>query len=205
MLVVESPHCAWESLFSLTQLLSEILTTELLFHECLQCYVCFLCLTFHLPPPLRKLRRDYPSQILINLSLALLGLNLVFLVDSWLSSWGLYGLCVAVAYTLHYFLLASFTWMGLEAVNMYLALVKVFNVYVPSYMLKFCALGWGESCLRLSDFQAKTVSVKHLPTLNCPSRDPSGDLHPGAHCEQRGLWQSALHRCSAQLKATGQL
>lgn len=100
------------------------------------------------PPPfcvrLRKLRRDYPSQILINLSLALLGLNLVFLVNSWLSSWGLYGLCVAVASTMHYFLLASFTLMGLEAVNMYFALVKVFNVYVPSYILKFCALGWGE-------------------------------------------------------------
>uniref|UniRef100_A0A3Q3E7V8 Adhesion G protein-coupled receptor G4b n=1 Tax=Labrus bergylta TaxID=56723 RepID=A0A3Q3E7V8_9LABR len=89
-----------------------------------------------------KLRRDYPSQILINLSLALLGLNLMFLVNSWLSSWGLYGLCVAAASTLHYFLLASFTWMGLEAVNMYFALVKVFNVYVPSYILKFCVLGW---------------------------------------------------------------
>ncbi|XP_042287315.1 adhesion G-protein coupled receptor G2-like [Thunnus maccoyii] len=26
---------------------------------------------------------------------------------------------------------------------MYFALVKVFNVYVPSYILKFCVLGWG--------------------------------------------------------------
>ncbi|KAG7220093.1 hypothetical protein INR49_008987 [Caranx melampygus] len=56
---------------------------------------------------------------------------------------GLYTLCVAAASTLHYFLLTSFTWMGLEAVNMYFALVKVFNVYVPSYILKFCAVGWG--------------------------------------------------------------
>lgn len=101
---------------------------------------------------LRKLRRDYPSKILINLSLALLGLNLAFLVNSWMSSLGLYGLCVAAACTLHYFLLASFTWMGLEAINMYFALVKVFNVYVPSYILKFCALGWGESCVGLTDF-----------------------------------------------------
>ncbi|XP_044077831.1 adhesion G-protein coupled receptor G4 isoform X2 [Siniperca chuatsi] len=103
----------------------------------------FLGITVLTYTAFEKLRRDYPSQILINLSLALLGLNLVFLVNSWLSSWGLYGLCVAVASTLHYFLLASFTWMGLEAVNMYFALVKVFNVYVPSYILKFCALGWG--------------------------------------------------------------
>uniref|UniRef100_UPI0037E99C34 adhesion G-protein coupled receptor G6 n=1 Tax=Semicossyphus pulcher TaxID=241346 RepID=UPI0037E99C34 len=103
----------------------------------------FLGITVLTYTAFEKLRRDYPSQILINLSLALLGLNLVFLVNSWLSSWGIYGLCVAAASMLHYFLLASFTWMGLEAVNMYFALVKVFNVYVPSYILKFCALGWG--------------------------------------------------------------
>lgn len=74
-----------------------------------------------------------------------MGLNLLFLVNSWLSSWGVYGLCVAAASLLHYFLLASFTWMALEAIHMYFALVKVFNVYVPSYILKFCVLGWGES------------------------------------------------------------
>ncbi|XP_041949492.1 adhesion G-protein coupled receptor G4 [Alosa sapidissima] len=90
-----------------------------------------------------KLRRDYPSKILLNLALALEGLNLIYLLNSWLSSLGSSVLCVAVAITMHYFLLASFTWMGLEAVNMYFALVKVFNVYVPSYILKFCALGWG--------------------------------------------------------------
>ncbi|XP_076595857.1 adhesion G protein-coupled receptor G4a [Chaetodon auriga] len=90
-----------------------------------------------------KLRRDYPSKILINLSAALLGLSMLFLLDSWLSSFSNYGLCIATGATLHYFLLASFTWMGLEAVHMYLALVKVFNIYIPSYILKFCAVGWG--------------------------------------------------------------
>ncbi|KAK2848946.1 hypothetical protein Q5P01_008780 [Channa striata] len=90
-----------------------------------------------------KLRRDYPSKILINLSVALLGLSMLFLLDSWLSSFSNYHLCIATAATLHYFLLASFTWMGLEAVHMYFALVKVFSVYVSSYILKFCAIGWG--------------------------------------------------------------
>uniref|UniRef100_A0A4W4F785 G-protein coupled receptors family 2 profile 2 domain-containing protein n=1 Tax=Electrophorus electricus TaxID=8005 RepID=A0A4W4F785_ELEEL len=88
----------------------------------------------------RKLRRDHPSQILLNLSIALLGLNLIFLINSWLSSFGIYGLCVAIATAQHYFLLTSFTWMFLEAVNMYFALVKVFNVYIPSYILKFLPL-----------------------------------------------------------------
>ncbi|CAM4729996.1 unnamed protein product [Leuciscus chuanchicus] len=104
---------------------------------------CFLGITVLTYSLLEKLRRDYPSKILLNLSIALLGLNLVFLLNSWISSFGIYGLCVAVAVTLHYFLLTSFTWMGLGAVNMYFALVKVFNVYVPSYILKFCVLGWG--------------------------------------------------------------
>ncbi|XP_077403345.1 adhesion G-protein coupled receptor G4 [Vanacampus margaritifer] len=103
----------------------------------------FLGITVLTYTAFEKLRGDYPSQILINLSVALLGLNLAFLLDSWLSLWGVEGLCVAAAATLHYFLLASFTWMGLQGLNMYFALVKVFNVYVPAYILKFCALGWG--------------------------------------------------------------
>lgn len=90
-----------------------------------------------------KLRQDHPSKILINLSSALLGSTMLFLLNPWLSSFSDYGLCIATAAALHYFLLASFTWMGLEAVHMYFALVKVFNIYIPSYILKFCAVGWG--------------------------------------------------------------
>uniref|UniRef100_H3B957 Adhesion G protein-coupled receptor G4b n=1 Tax=Latimeria chalumnae TaxID=7897 RepID=H3B957_LATCH len=90
-----------------------------------------------------KLRRDNPSKILINLCTALLMLNLVFLLNSWLASFNNYGLCISVAIFLHYFLLASFTWMGLEAMHMYFALVKVFNIYIPNYILKLCIAGWG--------------------------------------------------------------
>lgn len=94
--------------------------------------------------PHRKLRRDYPSKILMNLSTSLLFLNMVFLLDSWLSTMEKDGLCKAVAIFLHYFLLTSFTWMGLESVHMYIALVKVFNTYIRRYILKFCIVGWGE-------------------------------------------------------------
>ncbi|XP_066471322.1 adhesion G-protein coupled receptor G6 isoform X1 [Tiliqua scincoides] len=90
-----------------------------------------------------KLRRDYPSKILMNLSTALLCLNLVFLLDGWVASFDVEGLCIAIAALLHYFLLATFTWMGLEAVHMYIALVKVFNTYIRRYILKFCIIGWG--------------------------------------------------------------
>ncbi|XP_053918140.1 adhesion G-protein coupled receptor G6 isoform X4 [Cuculus canorus] len=90
-----------------------------------------------------KLRRDYPSKILMNLSTALLFLNLIFLLDGWIASFDIDGLCIAVAALLHFFLLAAFTWMGLEAVHMYIALVKVFNTYIRRYILKFCIIGWG--------------------------------------------------------------
>ncbi|KAM8832062.1 adhesion G-protein coupled receptor G6 isoform 5-T5 [Spinachia spinachia] len=90
-----------------------------------------------------KLRRDYPSKILMNLSTSLLCLNMVFLLDGWLASLDAHWLCMSAAIFLHYFLLTTFTWMGLESIHMYIALVKVFNTYIRRYILKFCLVGWG--------------------------------------------------------------
>ncbi|NWH65137.1 AGRG4 protein, partial [Geococcyx californianus] len=70
-------------------------------------------------------------------------LNMVFLTNSWLSSFNQPALCITVAVLLHYFLLAAFTWMCLESLHFYLTLVKVFNVYIPRYILKCCIAGWG--------------------------------------------------------------
>ncbi|KAM9389949.1 adhesion G-protein coupled receptor G2 [Phaethornis superciliosus] len=103
----------------------------------------FLSVTLVTYIAFEKIRRDYPSKILIQLCAALLLLNLVFLLDSWIALYYKEGPCIAIAVLLHYFLLASFTWMGLEAFHMYLALVKVFNTYVRKYILKFCIVGWG--------------------------------------------------------------
>uniref|UniRef100_A0A8D2J9W0 Adhesion G-protein coupled receptor G2 n=2 Tax=Varanus komodoensis TaxID=61221 RepID=A0A8D2J9W0_VARKO len=103
----------------------------------------FLSVTLVTYLAFEKLRRDYPSKILIQLCIALLLLNLVFLLNSWIALYNIEGLCISVAVFLHYFLLVSFTWMGLEAFHMYLALVKVFNTYVRKYILKFCIIGWG--------------------------------------------------------------
>ncbi|XP_074155967.1 adhesion G-protein coupled receptor G2 isoform X4 [Sminthopsis crassicaudata] len=103
----------------------------------------FLSVTLVTYIAFEKIRRDYPSKILIQLCAALLFLNLVFLLDSWIALYNIRGLCISVAIFLHYFLLVSFTWMGLEAFHMYLALVKVFNTYIQKYILKFCIVGWG--------------------------------------------------------------
>lgn len=93
----------------------------------------------------RKLLRDIPAKILVQLCSSLLFLNLVFLLDSWLASHNNTGLCICTAFFLHYFLLTSFTWAGLEALHMYLSIVRVFTPYLSQYMLKFTLMGWGRN------------------------------------------------------------
>ncbi|XP_031408070.1 adhesion G-protein coupled receptor G6, partial [Meleagris gallopavo] len=122
-----------------------------------------------------KLRRDYPSKILMNLSTALLFLNLTFLLDGWIASFDIDGLCIAVAALLHYFLLATFTWMGLEAVHMYIALVKVFNTYIRRYILKFCIIGWGLPALVIAIVLASTnKNASHVYGKELYGRDATG-------------------------------
>ncbi|NXY53914.1 AGRG6 protein, partial [Callaeas wilsoni] len=122
-----------------------------------------------------KLRRDYPSKILMNLSTALLFLNLIFLLDGWIASFNIDGLCIAVAALLHFFLLATFTWMGLEAVHMYIALVKVFNTYIRRYILKFCIIGWGLPALVIAIVLASAnTNASHVYGKQLYGRDANG-------------------------------
>ncbi|KAM7061715.1 adhesion G-protein coupled receptor G6 isoform 2-T2 [Acridotheres tristis] len=122
-----------------------------------------------------KLRRDYPSKILMNLSTALLFLNLTFLLDGWLATFDIDGLCIAVAALLHFFLLATFTWMGLEAVHMYIALVKVFNTYIRRYILKFCIIGWGLPALVIAIVLASAnTNASQIYGKDLYGRDTSG-------------------------------
>lgn len=55
------------------------------------------------------------------------------------------GMCKTVAILLHYFLLTTLTWMLVEAINMYQALITVFTKYSGFFMLKRCLFAWGKS------------------------------------------------------------
>ncbi|XP_061522922.1 adhesion G-protein coupled receptor G2 isoform X2 [Phycodurus eques] len=90
-----------------------------------------------------KLLRDVPAKILVQLCSSLLLLDLAYLLDGWLAQYPARGLCIGAAFFLHYFLLTSFTWAGLEALHMYLSIVRVFTPYLSRYMLKFSLIGWG--------------------------------------------------------------
>ncbi|XP_012873505.1 PREDICTED: probable G-protein coupled receptor 112 [Dipodomys ordii] len=147
-----------------------------------------------------KLRKDYPSKILINLCTALLMLNLVFLVNSWLSSFQKEGLCITAAVALHYFLLVSLTWMGLEAVHMYFALVRVFNIYIPHYIFKFCVAGWGFFIFVFYCVMKETVREQWHIHLHCRwlrlENTSGGSSRRGIHvgCKQERLKKTLEHK-----------
>lgn len=82
-------------------------------------------------------------KVHINLVVALMLLNLHFLLSSTVPAQSSRGLCFYMALLLHYSLLATFSWMALEGFHLYLLIVKVFNIYVQRYLLKLSIVGWG--------------------------------------------------------------
>lgn len=73
---------------------------------------------------LRKLRNRDVSKFHIQLSLALLGMLLVFLIG--FERTELLSVCVGVSALIHYFTLSAVMWMGAEAMLMFHKLVRVF-------------------------------------------------------------------------------
>ncbi|KAJ7985810.1 hypothetical protein DPEC_G00344330 [Dallia pectoralis] len=90
-----------------------------------------------------KARVDFSNSIHVSLSGALFLLNTSFMFNEYGASLGMNGLCIFIAAAIHYSLLSSFTWMAIEALHLYLLLVKVFNTHYRHYMAKLSILGWG--------------------------------------------------------------
>nr|AEK99382.1 lipoprotein receptor [Callinectes sapidus] len=89
----------------------------------------------------KKWRRRLGNQILVSLACAIMISFVVFLTGIQQTMNPI--MCRAVAVTLHYFILASFGWMLVEAVHQYLRLVKVLGVYIPRFMRKASICAWG--------------------------------------------------------------
>ncbi|XP_064832253.1 adhesion G protein-coupled receptor G3-like isoform X2 [Oncorhynchus masou masou] len=103
--------------------------------------LCFLCLALLIH--LRRGKSDDSLCIHIHLCVALLCLNLTFLINDSLASLGVHGLCVATAAATHYSLLCTLTWFSLEGFHLYLLIIRVFNIHVNRYLLKLGLVGWG--------------------------------------------------------------
>lgn len=89
----------------------------------------------------QRWRRPLSNKILVNLCFAEFCSLTVFLagVNQTVST----PLCRGVAVALHYFILASFGWMLVEAVHQYLNFVKVVGTYIPRFMWKASVCAWG--------------------------------------------------------------
>ncbi|KAM4593846.1 adhesion G-protein coupled receptor G2-like [Odontesthes bonariensis] len=91
----------------------------------------------------RELRGDDSKKVHIGLVIALILLNTHFLPSQWVATVSSPGLCFYMALSLHYSLLATFSWIALEGFHLYLHFVKVFNIYIKSYLLKVNIVAWG--------------------------------------------------------------
>ena len=127
--------------------------------------------------PDRKLRQGRAQQTLFNMSVALLCSEVVVLVG--LKQTTNYGVCLAVAVLLHYFILVSFLWMLIEAVLQYLTFVKVLGTYISKYTLKTVLPAWGEFV------NAWTISGRQP----CITVTTAGSGEGGGRGGKRGEWQ----------------
>ncbi|XP_070690966.1 adhesion G-protein coupled receptor G2-like [Pempheris klunzingeri] len=90
----------------------------------------------------RKARADVSMKVHINLAIALILLNLHFLPSQMVAALSSGRLCIYIAVSIHYSLLATFSWIALEGFHLYLLLIKVFNIYIRRYLLKLSVVGW---------------------------------------------------------------
>ncbi len=93
----------------------------------------------------RKLRVSEAGQLLINLSLTLLGLYILYILS--LQAVRNKYVCAVTGGLLHYFMLASFLAMVAEAVSLYTKLVLVLGVPLViknKYVLKACLIVWSK-------------------------------------------------------------
>lgn len=118
-------------------------------------------------------RVDNANSIHVSLSGALFLLNTSLLLNEWGASLGIRGVCIFIAVAIHYSLLSCFTWMAIEAVHLYLLLVKVFNTYYRHYMAKLSAIGWGVPGIIVG----VSLAVKDIKPLYGPTEMTMADTN----------------------------
>eukprot|EP00057_Strongylocentrotus_purpuratus_P015249 XP_011669723.1 PREDICTED: uncharacterized protein LOC105440851 [Strongylocentrotus purpuratus] len=96
----------------------------------------------------KDLRTTQTSQIFICLCLTLLCLYTTFVIMISLQSTAddrevQPGPCGFLTALVHYFVLSSIAWMGVEGYNTYLIIVKIFNTYIQNFMIKAFLAAWG--------------------------------------------------------------
>ncbi|XP_058256207.1 adhesion G-protein coupled receptor G2-like isoform X2 [Hemibagrus wyckioides] len=103
----------------------------------------FSAVTIFLYTFMKTSDRDTSIRIHVSLSVANFLLNISFLFIEWAATWPELIACIFIAVIIHYSLLSCFSWMAIEALHLYLLLIKVLNTYIKHYMIKLSLFGWG--------------------------------------------------------------
>ncbi|MBN3272166.1 AGRG6 protein, partial [Polyodon spathula] len=80
---------------------------------------------------------------------------------------------------MHYSLLCTFTWFGIEAFHLYLLMIKVFNTYIKHYRKKLSLVGWGIPaiavivCSSLKKYGNYTIYTEKGSVSMCWLTDPA--------------------------------
>ncbi|XP_048048072.1 adhesion G-protein coupled receptor G2-like isoform X2 [Megalobrama amblycephala] len=90
---------------------------------------------------LRKAKSNQATKILMNMFVALFLLNLSFLSNESIANTEVKAACVFIALLMHYSMLTTFTWFFMQALHMYLWLIRQ-NVTITNYMRKITVFGW---------------------------------------------------------------
>ena len=95
---------------------------------------------------LSRSQRNHLHGSLIMLCIALLvvdGLYIPFsLIQSDVSDLKQRIFCTLLAFSFHYFLIASFMWMLIIAIVQYMHFVRIFNTHISNFFTKTCVIGW---------------------------------------------------------------
>ncbi|XP_039618980.1 adhesion G-protein coupled receptor G5-like isoform X2 [Polypterus senegalus] len=102
---------------------------------------------------------DLSWFIHFNLAGALLLLNIGFLCSATIPAiQGIHWLCITTGLLLHFFLICSFTWMALEAFQMWLLIWRQSQSILKGSYWRFCLVGWGVPGLLV----LTVIAVKHV-------------------------------------------
>ncbi|KAF4101828.1 adhesion G-protein coupled receptor G2-like isoform X2 [Onychostoma macrolepis] len=103
--------------------------------------IFFLAVALFMHFQLQKAKSNQATKILMNMFVALFLLNVSFSSNESVANTEDNAACVFIALLLHYSMLASFTWFFIQALHMYLWLLRQ-NVTITNYTRKITVLGW---------------------------------------------------------------
>ncbi|XP_033122649.1 adhesion G-protein coupled receptor G6-like [Anneissia japonica] len=102
--------------------------------------ICTLIYTRYTTPFSREQHSARPKLVLLNFAIALFLLYLVFVVG--IEQTTHKPACICISVLLHYLTISSISWMTIQAVNIYLSLVRIFPTYISKFRMKAYIFGW---------------------------------------------------------------